>query len=33
MLDNIEEDNDTSWERYQVVDHCKEKGVINSSNH
>jgi hypothetical protein len=33
MLDNTEEDNDMSWECYKVVDYCKEKGDVNSSNH
>jgi hypothetical protein len=33
MLDNTEEDNDMSWECHKVVDYCKEKGDVNSSNH
>jgi hypothetical protein len=33
MLDNTEEDKDISWECCKVVDYCKEKGDINSSNH
>jgi hypothetical protein len=33
MLDNTEEDNDMYWECHKVVDYCKEKGDINSSNH
>jgi hypothetical protein len=33
MLDNTEEDNDMSWECYKIVDYCKEKGDVNSSNH
>jgi hypothetical protein len=33
MLDNTEEDNDMSWECCKVVDYCKEKGDVNSSNH
>jgi hypothetical protein len=33
MLDKTEEDNDISWECHKVVDHCKEKGDVNSSNH
>jgi hypothetical protein len=33
MLDNTEEDNDISWECHKVVDYCKEKGDVNSSNH
>jgi hypothetical protein len=33
MLDNTEEDNDISWEYCKVVDYCKEKGDVNSSNH
>jgi hypothetical protein len=32
-LDNTEEDNDMSWECHKVVDYCKEKGDVNSSNH
>jgi hypothetical protein len=33
MLDNTEEDNDMSWECQKVVDYCKEKEDVNSSNH
>jgi hypothetical protein len=33
MLDNTEEDKDMSWECHKVVDYCKEKGDVNSSNH
>jgi hypothetical protein len=33
MLDQTEEDNDMSWESHNVVDYCKEKGDVNSSNH
>jgi hypothetical protein len=33
MEDNAEEDNDLSWECHKVVDYCKEKGDVNSSNH
>jgi hypothetical protein len=33
MLDQIEEDNDMSWEYCKVVDYCKEKGDVDSSNH
>jgi hypothetical protein len=33
MLDQTEEDNDMSWECHKVVDYCKEKGDVNSSNH
>jgi hypothetical protein len=33
MLDQTEEDNDMSWERHKLVDYCKEKGDVNSSNH
>jgi hypothetical protein len=33
MVDNTEEDKDMSWECHKVVDYCKEKGDINSSNH
>jgi hypothetical protein len=32
MLDKTEEDNDMSWENYNVVHYCKEKGDVNSSN-
>jgi hypothetical protein len=32
MLDNTEEDNNMSLECHKVVDHCKEKGDVNSSN-
>jgi hypothetical protein len=33
ILDNTEEDNDMYWECCKVVDYCKEKGDVNSSNH
>jgi hypothetical protein len=33
MLDQTEEDNDMSWESFEVVDHCKQKGDDHSSNH
>jgi hypothetical protein len=33
MLDNTEEDKDMSWECCKVVDYCKEKGDVHSSNH
>jgi hypothetical protein len=33
MLDETEEDNDMSWEYCKVVDYCKEKGNVDSSNH
>jgi hypothetical protein len=33
MLDKTEEDNDMSWECCKVVDYCKGKGDVNSSNH
>jgi hypothetical protein len=35
MLDKTEEDKDMSWEccKVKVVDYCKEKGDVNSSNH
>jgi hypothetical protein len=33
MLDQTEEDKDMSWEFHKVVDYCKEKGDVNSSNH
>jgi hypothetical protein len=33
ILDNTEEDKDMSWECHNVVDYCKEKGDVNSSNH
>jgi hypothetical protein len=33
LLDQTEEDNDMSWEYDKVVDYCKEKGDVNSSNH
>jgi hypothetical protein len=33
ILDQTEEDNDMSWECHKVVDYCKEKGDVNSSNH
>jgi hypothetical protein len=33
MLDKTEEDNDMSWEYCKVVNNCKEKGDVNSSNH
>jgi hypothetical protein len=33
MLDQTEEDDDMSWKCHKVVDYCKEKGDVNSSNH
>jgi hypothetical protein len=33
LLDNTEEDKDISSERHKVLDYCKEKGDVNSSNH
>jgi hypothetical protein len=33
MLDKTEEDNYIFWECHMVVDDCKEKGDVNSSNH
>jgi hypothetical protein len=33
MLDKTEEDKDMSWERHKIVDYCKEKEDVNSSNH
>jgi hypothetical protein len=33
MLDNTGEDKDMSWEYCKIVDYCKEKGDVNSSNH
>jgi hypothetical protein len=33
MLDQTEEDNDMSWGCHKVVDYCKEKGDVKSSNH
>jgi hypothetical protein len=33
LVDKIEEDNDMSWQCCNVVDCCKEKGDVNSSNH
>jgi hypothetical protein len=33
MLDKTEEDNDMSCEYCKVVDYCKEKCDVNSSNH
>jgi hypothetical protein len=32
MLDNTAVDKDISWECCKIVDYCKEKGDINSSN-
>jgi hypothetical protein len=32
-LDNTKKYNDISWEYHKVVDYCKEKGDVNSSNH
>jgi hypothetical protein len=32
MLDNTEEDKDMSWECHKVIDYCKQKGDVNSSN-
>jgi hypothetical protein len=33
MLDQTEEDSDMSWECHNVVNYCKQKGDVNSSNH
>jgi hypothetical protein len=33
MLDKTEEDKNMSWECYKVIDYCKEKEDVNSSNH
>jgi hypothetical protein len=33
ILDKTEVYNDMSWECHKVVDYCKEKGDVNSSNH
>jgi hypothetical protein len=33
MLDNTQDDKYISWECHKVVDYCKEKGDVNSSNH
>jgi hypothetical protein len=33
MLYKTEKDKDMSWECFKVVDYCKEKGDVNSSNH
>jgi hypothetical protein len=33
MLDQTKKDNDMSWECHKVVEYCKEKGDVNSSNH
>jgi hypothetical protein len=33
MLDQTEEVKDMSWECHKVLDYCKEKGDVNSSNH
>jgi hypothetical protein len=33
MIDKTEEYNDMSWECHKVVNYCKEKGDIISSNH
>jgi hypothetical protein len=33
MLDNTEEDNDMSYEYCKLLNYCKEKGDVNSSNH
>jgi hypothetical protein len=33
VLDETEKDEDMSCECHKVVDYCKEKGDINSSNH
>jgi hypothetical protein len=33
ILNQTEEDNDLSWECHKVVDYCKEKRDVNSSNH
>jgi hypothetical protein len=32
-LDKTEEDKDMYWECHKLVDCCKEKGDVNSSNH
>jgi hypothetical protein len=32
-LDNTEEDKYITWKCHEVVDYCKEKGDVNSSNH
>jgi hypothetical protein len=32
-LDKTEEDKDMTWKCCNIVDHCKEKGDVNSSNH
>jgi hypothetical protein len=33
QLEQTENDKVISWEYYKVVDYCKEKGDVNSSNH
>jgi hypothetical protein len=33
IINKTEEDKDVSYECYKVVDHCKEKGDVNSSKH
>jgi hypothetical protein len=33
MSDNTEGDKDMSWECHKVIDYCKQKGDVNSSNH
>jgi hypothetical protein len=33
LLDNTENDNDISWECCNLLDYCKQKGDVNSSNH
>jgi hypothetical protein len=33
MLDKTKKDKDISWECHKVVEYCKEKGDVNSSNH
>jgi hypothetical protein len=33
MLYKTEKDNDMSWECCKVIDHYKEQGDVNSSNH
>jgi hypothetical protein len=33
LLDNTEKDKDMSWECYKIINYCKEKGDVISSNH
>jgi hypothetical protein len=33
MLNQTKEDKDMPWECCKVIDYCKEKGDVNSSNH